>query len=110
MHANAGQSLSGPADTVAGDIAVKHDAGLRLKIPCPPDHHAFMANDQAKMGVLVILNGNIQVLTGNGLCLVSGKWAGRKGHKRLGILGELLSVVRRVLVAEKFQHVLGHHP
>ncbi len=62
------------------------------------------------MGALVILNGNIQILPGNGLSLVSGKGPEGSGVKDVVFTGEMLSVVMRVLFAEKFQHILGHHP
>lgn len=52
-------------DIWLGDIAVKTFTGIRLKVPCPPDHLDFgIANYQADVTVLVVFSVNVVIPAG----------------------------------------------
>ncbi len=61
------------ANTMAGDIAIQHFSGLRLKIPCPPEHFAVVTYYQAKMVALVVFNADIQIPEGDVVPLLPNK-------------------------------------
>ncbi len=77
LRRSVAQWLRRHRDTVADETVVQHRSGLRGKIPVPPyQHFAAVADDQTKMGALVVFDSDVEVACDHGFRLCPGEGAG----------------------------------